>query len=65
VPQGPDQLLEGLRPGLRRQDGHRVRRPRPARRGCPGPDLGGRGRRHRLDARRQGRRVHRAAARPR
>ena len=59
VPQGRDLHLEGARPGVRRQDGRRGRRPRDARRDLPGADLRGRGRRHRLAARRPGRLLRR------
>ena len=62
-PQGRDLDLEGARPGLRRQDGGRGGRPRDARRDLAEPDLRGRGRRHRLAARRPGRLVRGAAAR--
>ena len=65
---GEISTLEGARPGLRRQDGGRGRRPRDARPDQPHPDLRGRGRRDRLAARRPGCRTTRfrcpAQARP-
>ena len=65
VAQGRDLVVEGLRPGVRGQGRHRGRGPGDARRDVADPDLRGRGRRHRLDARRSRRRLRRAAARSR
>ena len=62
VPQGRDLDLEGARPGVRRQDGRRGRRPRHARPDLPRADLRRRRRRHRLDAGRPRRLLQRAAA---
>ena len=62
VPQGRDLHLEGPRPGVRRQDGRRVRGPCHARPDLPGADLRRRRRRHRLDAGRPRRLLHGAAA---
>ena len=56
---------KALRAGLRREDGRRGRGPGDARRGRPVADLRGRGRRHRLAARRAAGRVRGAAARAR
>ncbi len=63
VAQGRDLDLEGARAGVRGQARGRGRRPRDARRDLPEPDLRRRGRRHRLDARRAGCLVRRAASR--
>ncbi len=65
VPQGRDQLVEGLRPAACRQAGDRGGGPGHAGRGRAVPGVRGRGQRDRLDAGRQGRAVQRAAARAR
>ena len=52
IPQGIDLQLEGVRASVRRQDGHRGGRSGDAGRGFTGADLGGRGWRDRLVARR-------------
>ena len=62
IAQGRDFQLEGLCPGVCRQDGDRSRRSRDARRRRAVADLRGRGRRHRLAARWPEGRVQRAAA---
>ena len=62
VAQGRDLQLEGLRAGLRGQDGGRSRRPGHARPDQPDADLRGRGRRDRLAARRSGRALRGSAA---